>query len=344
MLDDLVSEFRSQHGISVDMSIRQKALALNRWLRDNNLVGLERPGEDYRNLRNCFIGQALQDEHHPSLPVISSAIYCCMAARLGLVAQCCPFPGNIHVIVFANQTATLDGRPVQNPQSPIEKMYLDPFGSSEEVELAYMRGVLSQTALGSATEEFFLNPASPAFLATRVAFNITETYKMVYRRHRRGMQPSRELTAFLGGNSGMNVEAAAYASFWVSLFTSRDLGMEFGMLDDFLQQFGRWWPEDAWLVEEYILPRFPPCPRLGDARPAYVLDQVKDFDLNPVVHRRRRDRDPRFKVGQVVLHKRYGYVGIVVGWEAGELATLSTTIGPGDWDERLGSGIFYALL
>ncbi len=99
-------------------------LALVGWLRSNNLTGMDSPEANYRNLRNCLIGHALSEDDHPSLPIISSAIFCCVAERVGLTSSCCSIPSHVHATVFAAPGQTLTGPDEPDPNAELKAMYL----------------------------------------------------------------------------------------------------------------------------------------------------------------------------------------------------------------------------
>jgi hypothetical protein len=122
-LDDIADRFRLEHPNFYFLSTRQKALALARWLRAHNLTGMDNPHENYRNLRNCFIGHALSDPDHPSLPIISSAIFTCVAQRLGLKAFCLAFPNHVHAAVYAPAGQDLDGNYTRDTNPEKTRMY-----------------------------------------------------------------------------------------------------------------------------------------------------------------------------------------------------------------------------
>ncbi len=118
MINDLADTFRAAHADFDTMTTRQKALALVQWVRARDLTGITYPEDNYHNLRNCLIGHALSDPDHPSLPIISCAIYACIAQRLGLRAYCTTMPGHMHVTVIAPAGQTLDGMPVPEASTP----------------------------------------------------------------------------------------------------------------------------------------------------------------------------------------------------------------------------------
>lgn len=135
------------------------------------------------------------------------------------------------------------------------------------------------------------------------------------------VHPRLELTHLLNGSNSMNLAACLYASMWAALvLTSPDTWAE---LDFFLSRFARSWPEDAWLVEKYLVPRAPHRRvafgrHAGQNQDAWkVLRSLQRNDqLPPPVFRRGdigNDSVP-FKIGQVFRHKRYGYLGTITGW------------------------------
>lgn len=322
MLDDLTSRFRIAHPQLDQLTTREKAMALNHWIRAQNLTGLADPQRDYRNLRNCLIGEALRHEDHESIPIISSAIFCCIAQRVGIDAHCCNFPGHIHVVITAAQGWTLNGH-VQTssdgptPDGPPDRMYLDPFGDAEEVPVAQLVSLLVRFG-GGPRVEFALAPASVISIVNRVGSNLGQTYATALEQQERA---NPNLTRLIRGAGSMNLLTCLYASMWAALtLTSPDTWAE---LDFFLNRFSRSWPEDAWLVEKYLVPRAP-FRRVGMGRHFHqqedawkILRTIQRSDeLGPNVFRRTDlgNDDIPYRIGQVFKHKRYGYLGVVTGW------------------------------
>src|SRR4051812_29653767 len=91
------------------MTPRRRALAIVAFLRAHNFTGVQSESA-YRDLQNNFIGIALLDPDHPSLPLVSVAIFCAIARRLDLDARPCGFPFHVHVMVYGPQGLTLDGK------------------------------------------------------------------------------------------------------------------------------------------------------------------------------------------------------------------------------------------
>ncbi|EFY94189.2 F-box domain-containing protein [Metarhizium robertsii ARSEF 23] len=208
MLDDIIARFRVSCTDLSELTTRETALALNRWVRANNLTGLRRPEQNYRNLRNCLIGQALRHEEHESIPLISSAIFCSLAARLGLNAQCCALHSHVYAIVFAQSGYTLDGDVADSYHEQPERMYLDPYGLDNEVPASDLQDLLAHYAWQTSTDAF-LAPAPPQTMVLRTAQNIKATFARILE-----LQDDAhpELSQLLRGNDAMNVDAALYSA------------------------------------------------------------------------------------------------------------------------------------
>ena len=129
----------------------------------------------YRDLQNNYIGIALQDPDHPSLPLISVAIFCGVAQRLGLNAHCCGFPNHVHAIIYPISGETLDGRrPTEIPdlQTP---MYLDPYRSDLEVPVEHLRTQLVAWGVNTGDFHRFLGDSSIRNIVLRTSRNILTT-------------------------------------------------------------------------------------------------------------------------------------------------------------------------
>ncbi|KAL2752215.1 hypothetical protein ACRALDRAFT_1066266 [Sodiomyces alcalophilus JCM 7366] len=306
LLDDLTVQFSECHANLEDMSIRDKALALNRWLRARKLTGLENPETEYRNLRNCFIGHALRDPEHPSLPLTSAAIFCCIAERLGLNAQCLPVPGHVHAVVFATRESTLDGAEVRDPNQPVEQMYLDPFSSDDEVTKEAVLGVVFGVGW-QASLDSLLTPASPATLVLRMAANMRVSLTSTRRR----MVSINDITAGLPCRSDAeNLQLAMYGAAWAKLSLARDASEMSESGRELAYWFTAYQSEDIWLVDTHASAI---CRDIHgrDAWDMRRLMPEKDDRPPPPCM---RTPDIVFRVGQVVRHIRFGTIAAVIGW------------------------------
>lgn len=129
------------------MTTREKALTVVRVLQKYNFIGVE---EHYtRALRNNFIGFALRDEKHPSLPLVSVGIFCAVSQRLNIDARPCAFPFHVHAIIVPEEGSTLDCRPMVKEASTVLTPQSQASGSNmadeEQVSPAIDRDMISQT-------------------------------------------------------------------------------------------------------------------------------------------------------------------------------------------------------
>ncbi|KAL2179468.1 uncharacterized protein P884DRAFT_194834 [Thermothelomyces heterothallicus CBS 202.75] len=326
-LDALAEQFRVEHPTFDNLSTREKALCLVRWLRANHLTGMEHPEINYRNLRNCFIGHALSEETHPSLPIISSAIFTCIAERLGLIAFCLAFPSHVHAAVYAPPGKDLDGEDTDETDGEKKRMCLDPYGSDQEVTLSDLRLRLVEFGWAQGTEAF-LRPSPVPIIVQRTAQNIRATRDTVQNLTDNDILGS-EMKRLRSGHPGLNMEAAEYASMWAELLMKQTTSFHWDSnLDSFLRKFAISWSEDVWIVRKYLAPLYDkfvasqPHSRLrqGWENVHEILAMLARLDNRiPEVSRRYTEdisTRVRYKIGQVFRHRRYGYIGIINGWAA----------------------------
>jgi F-box protein 21 len=343
-LDDAATSFQQTQESWHHAPTRTKALALVRWLRDQGFRGIQLE-EDYRNLRNCFIGHVLSDPEHQSLPLVQAAIYVAVANRLGLDAACCNAPAHIHVVVSAPAGVDLDNNPLPEDSST-DRMYLDPYTSALELQssdLEDRRQLLLHASPIPVSSAAFFDPSPLPPLVVRMASNIRHTYTLA-KRLPQDSPTALSLKSLRAGDPEQNVELALYAALWSTLLSSPpqspdwDAGLEF-----FLNRFALYYSEDSWIVERYLVPlydRFVSRPannnleagaarhRVGWENVREILRMLENLDARqPAVNRRYTAEIGRrvpYRIGQVFRHRRYGYIGVINGWAAAGLASLPT--------------------
>ncbi len=328
MLDGFAAQFRSDHPSLEEMNTRQKALALVRWVRAKNLVGMGNSTENYRNIRNCLIGQALWDPEHPSLPIISSAIYCCIAERIGVRAVCCAVPTHVHTAVLPSPGETLDGKPSSGVgDADGEKMLLDPYGSDDEVTMQHLRERLAAFGWSSSSElEMFLRPSPTTVIVARTAQNLKASW-LKARELGDVSAEAAEIKQLRSGDPDLNLESLLYGAMWAGLLVTPTSAEQWDeRLESFLGRFVQGFSEDGWLVEQYLIPLYNAFVasrpagtfRFGWQDARATLDIVRNLDARlPTVSRRYTQEicaKVRYRIGQVFQHKRYGYIGIINGW------------------------------
>ncbi|OAA56961.1 f-box domain containing protein [Niveomyces insectorum RCEF 264] len=297
MLDRLADDFRKDTRPGLDtMTIRQKALALVRWMRAKDLTGIPDPDINYRNVRNCLLGHALTDPVHPSLPIVSSAIFVCLASRLGLQAYCCAVPGHVHCTVLAPAGTTVDGTalpaalqpeeddgrrrttttttaapPTLPPITPVgalygqplalvdngARMFLDPYARNGEIPLAVLRASIASLDWGVAdNKDAYMLPAPTSAIVLRVALNLEASW--THANQVASVAPlDAEAKRLRRGNPDMNMDALLYATLWVSVLMRPLTSIGWERrLDGLLARFAHYYNEDAWIVEKYLVPLF----------------------------------------------------------------------------------------
>ncbi|KAK3305534.1 uncharacterized protein B0T15DRAFT_555780 [Chaetomium strumarium] len=331
-LDTLAEQFKAEHPTFHNLSTREKALSLVRWLRARKLTGMDNPDLNYRNLRNCFIGHALSDENHPSLPIISSAIFTCIAERLGMAASCLAFPSHVHAAVYAPPGKDLDGGETEAVDGEQKRMCLDPYGSDQEITLRDLRLRLVEFGWTQGTEAF-LQPSPVPIIVQRTAHNIKATHDTV-RTIADNEFLGAEMKRLRSGYPSLNMDAAYYASMWAELLMKQASRFHWDSnLATFLHKFALSWSEDYWIVQKYLVPLYDrfvseqnPRRRRGWQNVHDILAMLENVDNRlPEVSRRYTEdiaRRVHYNIGQVFRHRRYGYIGIINGWAAMGSTTL----------------------
>ena len=259
------------------------------------------------------MGVALQDEDHPSLPLVSVVIYCSVAKRLGLDAQPCGFPFHVYAIIKHAEDLTLDGR-AWDSESVENPMYMDPFRSDQEIPIQALRAQLSQLGVSSTTYATLLDASPTVDIIHRTGLNILTSIRT----------PVHNLNAL---NHEMvprifpEMESAFYGALWALLLLPEAESLAFHgqrnrylphIMDCLEKQFSM----DTWLIEEHILPLFYDLREHRQLHDTLRLTRVEDTMPKQVRERTEKiSKSVRYKVGQVFQHKRYHYQAVIIGWD-----------------------------
>ncbi|TVY80857.1 F-box only protein [Lachnellula suecica] len=318
LLDTLVIRLQSEYANFEQLSKRKQAIAVVTFLRAHNITGLASELA-YRDLQNNYIGIALQDQNHPSLPLISVAIFCAVAQRLGLDARCCSMPYHAHAMVCPPSNETLDGRLLDGDKA--EPMYLDPYRSDIEVPVRNLRLMMGASGISQLDQSQLLNEASSANLIIRTAKNILAT---VHTFRDPGQNTSNHRpTIQLHGNPFADMDNAFYSALWAHFLFARQAGLDADEQRHFipliLEKFEHLYPMDATLIEQYICPLFS-NPSIAEHWELHeTLRVVRAADQTPKQLRLRDTVAARegikYKVGQVFRHRRYAYIAVITGWD-----------------------------
>lgn len=292
-------------------SIRRKAVMIAEYLRSKSLVG--NPNEqNYHDLRNNFISIALFDEVHTSLPLQSVAIYCSVARRLGINARPSNYPGHVHAVIEAPPNFSLDGRertPIQDEEPEI--MHMDPWRSSEEVPRNELTLRLSQMGAPPHQHQAYLAATTTFDLAVRTGRNIMHSVQEARDRQR----GTSRRTPY------PDVEAAWYSMLWSMMILgdanqASTLHRRRQCLPYLAEHFQQHFPEDLGLVQTIIAPMFVSEREHAVLMHMITTNRAGDRLQKAPCRREGLEKKVEFKIGQTFQHKRYGYDGVIIGWDA----------------------------
>lgn len=319
-LDRLARGLLSENPEFHDLNTRAKASTLALYLRSQGFQGVSETS--YRALRNSFIGLVLQSPTHQSLPLISVAIFCALAQRVGLDARPCGFLFHVYCLVYAPAQHTLDGEYAPS-RTVLDSMYLDPFRSSDEVSQGDLVRVLRDVGVPSSDYSTFLSDTTTREMVLRTARNIINSVQTIRQTQTAAHGVS---TAWLHAYPDM--DSAFYSTIWAMLLLgpgdpadgSTTLGHTSAQrrrqyLPYLLEHFQSHAAWDVALLEQYVIPMFYTLsegPRLLQfVQSMHQIDTLR----RPVIARMAGVRNVQFRVGMLFRHKRYQYEGVITGWD-----------------------------
>jgi F-box protein 21 len=322
-LRKLADILKAEHPHLMEEPLQRRAAQVAEFLRSRNFTGVL-DDDDYHNLRNNFIGLALFHPKHEALPLICTAIYCSLAREVGLEAHPCNFPYHVYAMITSG-TRELPGIPSRDSFRTIEEhletpIYIDAFRPGLEIQKEDLETVLREIGASVHSHQRFLSPADPVDMVLRTVQNIMRSIQIV---HSQGQPdpgaPPRWATVF------PDLDLAFYATLWatillgtqasegdsISITTNRRRYLPF-----LVEHFKMHYPWDVGLVEEHILPLFHGLPEFTPLREAIHVTRVEDLNMAPVMRRDPwKNQRVKYFIGQVFRHKRYGYLGVIKGWD-----------------------------
>lgn len=281
---------------------REKARAVATYLRESNLTGIQL-GRDYHCLEHNFLGFAINDPDHNSLPLISAAIYCYVAQKINLDARPCGFPFHVHVIVMPPRGQDIDGNAIP-PATLIEPVFMDPFRSAEETPIENLQNQLNFLGASAAEQAAFLRASGVADTVLRCGKNIMNSVQRLFQTSRAHLAP-------------VDAVSARYAALWSSLLFStsfRPAELRH-YLPWFLELFATDFPSDAHLIEQYLVPLFQGTLHQEDILESLRVVRAVDEIPKQVKRRTPERKTVRYRIGQVFRHRRYSYLAVITGWD-----------------------------
>ncbi|MCJ1378071.1 hypothetical protein MMC17_001167 [Xylographa soralifera] len=323
-LDAIADDIRAEYADINHQSPRQKAISIAVYLRANNLTGIKDLYE-YQDLQNNFLGIALHEEDHPSLSLISTAIYCSLAKRLDLEAHACGFPLHVYTIIRSAQGFDLDGNRLPPDSNEPQSMYMDPFRSDRETLVTDLQAQLRSIGMPWDIHSRALAPASTSEIVLRSGRNILKCVQEAHRSAvaRNGHGSNSHITL---ASSFPDMESAFYGALWASLLLGRPPYGDRSVvstvearnfLQPIVQHFETHFPGDVSLIDDYIVPLFRDFGEYAQLRETVRVIRAGD-SIPKLVQERTEETSEhvKFLVGQVFKHKRYNYIAVIIGWDA----------------------------
>ncbi|KAL4911664.1 Hemimethylated DNA-binding protein YccV like-domain-containing protein [Aspergillus aurantiobrunneus] len=302
-LDQILPDFLLEYPGIHDLSPRETARAIAAYLRAHNMTGIE-PSREYHCLEHNFLGFALDDAGHNSLPLVSGVIYCHVAQMLGLNARLCGFPFHVHVIVIPPSGLDIDGNAV-GTWTQGEPIYMDPFRSDQETPTSDMRTQLDFLGASPIEQSAFLGETMTSEIILRSSKNILNSVQRI------GQAPG-------AGSVPIDVGCARYAALWSSLLFSNPLRpaeLRHHLLW-LMEHVATDFPSDISLIEQYIAPIFHGTLEFEHIMESLHVIRAVDEIPKQVKRRSFQQRRVSYHIGQVFKHRRYNYTAIITGWDA----------------------------
>ncbi|PGH16083.1 hypothetical protein AJ80_05298 [Polytolypa hystricis UAMH7299] len=313
-LDAIVAEILAQHPNALELAPRNRAVKIAEYLRENNLTGIE-SGREYYNIEHNFLGIALTDRGHNSLPLISAAIYCYVAQRLGLDAHPCGFPFHVHVIIRPAVGYDMNGSQLEGEMQG-DPMYMDPFRSTEETPVTELQNQLNFLGALTLSQSTFLRESLTTEIVLRCGKNILNSVLQTpHFRH-----------------TSLDVVNVKYAALWASMLFAEYANPDGPLPGEPLRQVGHFplrrhlpslmehfatdFTSDVYLVEQYLIPLFEGLPEYNHLREAVRVMRAGDEIPKQVRSRTAQHSNVKFKVGQLFRHRRYDFTAVITGWDA----------------------------
>ncbi|KNG80221.1 F-box domain protein [Aspergillus nomiae NRRL 13137] len=301
-LDEIVGRLSSSYPSINMLTTRDKARTIAVYLKSNNLTGIQ-PDKEYHCLEHNFLGVALNDPNHNSLPLVSAAIYCYVAQRLGLNARPCGFPFHVHVIVKPPPGLDVNGN-VLGPGVCGDPIYMDPFRSDRETPVTNLQSQLNYLGASTVEQSTFLGESRTSEIVLRCSKNILNSVQRM----------PQYLDVHL---EAVDTVSAKYAALWSTMLLSDpSRPAEFRHhLPWLMELFATEFPSDIYLVEQYVVPIF-----RGLLEYEHILESLHIMravdEIPKQVKRRFPGRcDVKYRIGQVFRHRRYNYIAIITGWD-----------------------------
>ncbi|KAF8593988.1 hypothetical protein BDV93DRAFT_565925 [Ceratobasidium sp. AG-I] len=272
------------------------------WMASRSFKRSANDGQ-YYNLMNHFPHKFLTT-HRRSLPMSLVCVFVSLVRRMGLRAAPVGFPGNVHAWIALPSTSTTNdvGGGDWANTAPARELRVDVFHADEEplLEAGNLREVLGHMGVPRSEYGEAMRPSSAGDMVLRAANNILHSVTRVQQ--------------FIDGSITPETRGAALYTAAMAILLARPTAPDVTRYTTAIttvikSQF----PLDTTPILSYLtthaFPTGPVHTRLADA-----ASEIKD-DEGPGPVKEREKEGVKWWVGMMFRHKRYNYVGLVLGWD-----------------------------
>jgi F-box protein 21 len=303
-IDDLATSFLATTPEFESFDTEEKAIRLIHWMWDQGFK--DTPAEHYRALKNVFIGLTIRTVR-TAIPLTLVAIFCAIARRVGLVAHPCGYPNHVLAIV-------------EDPEEGYQ--YYDLFPGPDRLS-RLDRSRLIEMAGGENVASSSITPATVSSMAIRAAQNIITTLQL----------PPAQRVEQNRGYPEVCERSTLYAALTAMVVLNQAGPVSLPVVEHLAQQIPADFPMDVRFLEEELLPRVvdPAGRRLlenvcgalraEDTMPRTIWRRDCPENQRVLVRSiylclcaRLISVSPKYRVGSVIKHRRYDYIGVIFGW------------------------------
>jgi len=219
-----------------------------------------------------------------------------------------------------SQNEDLDGKPLKSSISS-DVMYIDAFrGGAIEVPISHLRSQLRAMGSTGLEDDELLSQASNQAMVIRSSRNMMHSVQIMQMQVRTPADADRRAPLWFSQTPDM--DNAFYASLWSTMLLQGHSSPQASRRQHYLpflcEHIQAHCPWDADLLEKFVAPLFSRYPN-ERYQTAHFAQYMRDKDARPPKPLRRNpqiDAKVKYRVGQVFKHQRYGYEGVIVGWDA----------------------------
>lgn len=300
VLDSYAKSIRDDYPEIDDLVPRHKASVVAAYLLRKGWTGITE-GRPYHALDHMFLGVALHSPDRNSLPLITVLIYCYVLRKFNLHAAPISYPWHVHAIVRPPAGSDLDGNPTESDGTDERnQLFMDPFNNSDPVPRAQLDQQLAFIApqLTAQHRATFLRETNAREMASRSARNILKADTGVPR-----LFP-------------IDPISAVYAANWASVLLPTSVDQLRQSLQTLMFDFLENYPFDIALFETHVLPLTTQLPDHANYRNMCRSMRIADMSTRTPKRRTGKNDIVKYKVGQVFVHRRRRYVGVIYGWDS----------------------------